>query len=65
MPEVMTMALAETDRGAISDEAIDHVTGLMSKVNAVAIGPGISATDERTRRFVARGSEATTDSDCD
>lgn len=52
MPEVMTTALAETDRGAISDEAIEHVVTLMSKVNAVAIGPGISSTDERTRRFV-------------
>jgi hydroxyethylthiazole kinase-like uncharacterized protein yjeF len=52
MPEVMTTALAETDRGAISDDAVDHVVGLMAKVNAVAIGPGISATDERTRRFV-------------
>jgi NAD(P)H-hydrate epimerase len=52
MPEVMTIALAETDRGAISDEAIDQVVALMSKVNAVAIGPGISSTDERTRRFV-------------
>ena len=52
MPEVMTTALAETDRGAISDEAIDHVVGLMAKATAVAIGPGLSATDERTRRFV-------------
>jgi NAD(P)H-hydrate epimerase len=52
MPEVMTIALAETDRGAISDEAIDQVVALISKVNAVAIGPGISSTDERTRRFV-------------
>ncbi len=52
MPEVMTTALAETDRGAISDEAIGHVAALMSKVNAVAVGPGISFTDESTRRFV-------------
>src|SRR5437588_6509771 len=52
MSEVMTTALAETDRGAISDEAIDHVVGLMAKATAVAIGPGMSATDERTRRFV-------------
>jgi hydroxyethylthiazole kinase-like uncharacterized protein yjeF len=52
MPEVMTTALAETDRGAISDEAIDHAVRLMARVNAIAIGPGISATDERTRRFV-------------
>jgi NAD(P)H-hydrate epimerase len=52
MPEVMTTALAETDRGAIGDEAVDHVIALMAKVDAVAIGPGISATDERTRGFV-------------
>jgi hydroxyethylthiazole kinase-like uncharacterized protein yjeF len=52
MPEVMTTALAETDRGAVSDQAVDHVMQLMSKANVVAIGPGLSAADERTRRFV-------------
>ena len=52
MPEVMTTALAETDRGAVSDEAIDHVKQLASKATVVAIGPGLSAEDERTRRFV-------------
>ena len=52
MPEVMTTALAETDRGAVSDEAVDHVMQLTSKANVVAIGPGLSAEDERTRRFV-------------
>jgi len=52
MPEVMTTALAETDRGAVSDEAIDHVMQLASKAAVIAIGPGLSAEDERTRRFV-------------
>jgi hydroxyethylthiazole kinase-like uncharacterized protein yjeF len=52
MPEVMTTALAETDRGAVSDEAIDHVMQLASKGTVVAIGPGLSAQDDRTRRFV-------------
>jgi ADP-dependent NAD(P)H-hydrate dehydratase / NAD(P)H-hydrate epimerase len=52
MPEVMTIALAETDRGAVSDEAVDHVLQLTSKVNVMAIGPGLTAEDERTRRFV-------------
>jgi NAD(P)H-hydrate epimerase len=51
-PEVITTALAETDRGAVSDEAIDHVTRLAAKASVVAIGPGLSAEDERTRRFV-------------
>lgn len=52
MPEVMTTALAETDRGAISDEAADHVMQLASKATVIAIGPGLSSDDERTRRFV-------------
>lgn len=52
MPEVMTTALAETDRGAVSDEGIDHALRLAAKADVVAIGPGLSAEDERTRRFV-------------
>ncbi|MDQ1706860.1 MAG: ADP-dependent NAD(P)H-hydrate dehydratase / NAD(P)H-hydrate epimerase [Pyrinomonadaceae bacterium] len=50
MPEVMTTALAETDRGAVSEAAIDHVLQLPADV--IAVGPGLSAEDERTRRFV-------------
>ncbi len=52
MPEVMTVALAETDRGAASDQAVDHVMQLAAKATIVAIGPGLTAEDERTRRFV-------------
>lgn len=52
MPEVMTTALAETDRGAVSDEAIEHLRRLTSKATVIAIGPGLTWEDERTRRFV-------------
>lgn len=52
MPEVMTAALAETDRGVASDDAIAHVTRLATKASVIAIGPGLTADDERTRRFV-------------
>jgi ADP-dependent NAD(P)H-hydrate dehydratase / NAD(P)H-hydrate epimerase len=52
MPEVMTTALAETDRGAVSDEAIDHFLKLAAKATVVAVGPGLGADDERTRGFV-------------
>lgn len=52
MPEVMTTALAETDRGAVSEEAIEHVMQLASTSTVIALGPGLSAADERTRRFV-------------
>ncbi|MGH9875641.1 MAG: NAD(P)H-hydrate dehydratase, partial [Pyrinomonadaceae bacterium] len=52
MPEIMTTALAETDRGAVSDEAVGHVMRLSRKATVIAIGPGLSAEDERTRHFV-------------
>jgi NAD(P)H-hydrate epimerase len=52
MPEVITTALAETDRGAISDEAVDHFLKLAEKMTVVAVGPGLTIDDDRTRRFV-------------
>jgi NAD(P)H-hydrate epimerase len=52
MPEVMTTALAETDRGAVSDEATDHILKFAARANVIAIGPGLSSEDERTRNFV-------------
>jgi ADP-dependent NAD(P)H-hydrate dehydratase / NAD(P)H-hydrate epimerase len=52
MPEVMTAALAETDRGVVSDEAIGHVLKLAERATVIAIGPGLSSEDERTRKFV-------------
>jgi len=52
MPEVMTIALADTDRGAISDVAVDHAVSLAADATATAIGPGLASSDERTRKFV-------------
>lgn len=52
MPEVITTALAETDRGVVSDEAIDHFLKLTGRATVVAVGPGLTHDDERTRRFV-------------
>jgi ADP-dependent NAD(P)H-hydrate dehydratase / NAD(P)H-hydrate epimerase len=52
MPEVITTPLAETDRGAVSDEAANHFLTLAEKTTVVAIGPGLTSDDERTRRFV-------------
>ncbi|HJP92497.1 MAG TPA: NAD(P)H-hydrate dehydratase [Pyrinomonadaceae bacterium] len=52
MPEVITTALAETDRGAISDEAATYFLQLAEKATVVALGPGLTSDDERTRRFV-------------
>jgi NAD(P)H-hydrate epimerase len=52
MPEVITTSLAETDRGAVSDEAANHFLSLAEKLTVVAVGPGLTSDDERTRRFV-------------
>src|SRR5690349_23392848 len=52
MPEVITTPLAETDRGAVSDEAANHFLTLAEKATVVAVGPGLTSDDERTRRFV-------------
>jgi ADP-dependent NAD(P)H-hydrate dehydratase / NAD(P)H-hydrate epimerase len=52
MPEIMTAALAETDRGAVSNEAIDYISRLMTRAEVVAIGPGLSAEVDRTRKLV-------------
>jgi len=52
MPEVMTTALAETDRGAVSEEASDYVLKFAERADVIAIGPGLSSEDERTRSFV-------------
>jgi len=52
MPEVMTAALAETDRGAVSSAALIHVLRLAERANVIAIGPGLSSEDEGTREFV-------------
>lgn len=52
MPEVMTATLAETDQGAVSAEAIEHVQRLAARATVVAIGPGLASDDESTRSFV-------------
>lgn len=50
--EVMTTSLAETDRGAVSDEAVDYILKFAERADVIAIGPGLSSEDERTREFV-------------
>ena len=52
MPEVMTTALAETDRGAVSDDAVSYTLKFAGRADVIAIGPGLSSEDERTRGFV-------------
>ena len=50
--EVMTEALDETTDGAISSEALDRASQLAQNRTVIAIGPGLSSSDESTRYFV-------------
>src|SRR5262249_1736275 len=50
--EVMTEALDETPDGAISSEALDRAAQLAQRRTVIAIGPGLSSSDESTRYFV-------------
>src|SRR5437870_11954150 len=52
MPEVMTTALAETDRGTVSEAAADYLLKFAERADVNAIGPGLTSEDERTRSFV-------------
>jgi NAD(P)H-hydrate epimerase len=51
MPEIMAYGLEETESGAIAAEALEFVTSLLDRMDAVAIGPGLSG-DQSTRQFV-------------
>jgi hydroxyethylthiazole kinase-like uncharacterized protein yjeF len=54
MAEVMTAALAETDRGAVSDDASGFFSKFSERADVIAIGPGLSSEDDCTRKFVRR-----------
>jgi NAD(P)H-hydrate epimerase len=49
--EVMTEALDETGDGAISSAALDRALQLAQKRTVIAVGPGLSSSDESTRVF--------------
>ena len=52
VPEVMVRPLAETESGAVSEEAIAEIDQFSKNIDAIAVGAGLSANDESTRRFV-------------
>jgi len=52
MPEIMTRPVRETEAGAISDEALGDVLELASRSTIVALGPGLTSSDQRTEKFV-------------
>ena len=59
LPEVMVRGVAETGDGDIADQAFEEIHDLLDKVNAVAIGSGLSQ-NESTRTFVRKVIEGCT-----
>ena len=53
-PEVMVRGIPETENGAASAEAFDKVKEFSSNVDVIAIGSGLSSTEDSTRRLVRR-----------
>ncbi|MDQ6787823.1 MAG: NAD(P)H-hydrate dehydratase, partial [Acidobacteriota bacterium] len=52
LPEVMTRSVAETENGAIAFEAAEEILEFIEgKIDAVAVGSGMSSSEESTRRF--------------
>lgn len=51
-PEVMTEALDETESGAISQQAVEQALQFAERKTVIAIGPGLSSSEESTRAFV-------------
>lgn len=54
LPEVMVHGFAETPTGALSEKAFADITGFWDKVDVVAIGSGLSATDKSTEKLVKK-----------
>ena len=53
LPEVMVKGVAETDDGAVAEEAFAELHDLLAKADLVAIGSGLSQ-GESTKRFVVK-----------
>lgn len=52
LPEVMVRSLQETPGGALSEAAFPEIEEFWKKIDAVAIGSGLSSDDESTGKFV-------------
>lgn len=53
-PEIMVRGIAETEGGAISENAFDEIEKISGKFDVVAVGSGLSETDDSTRKFVLK-----------
>lgn len=54
LPEVMVRGVAETENGAIGEDAFDSIQELLKNIDAVAIGSGLSSSEESTKKLVRK-----------
>ncbi len=55
LPEVITRGVAETENGAVAEEAFDEINEFIEKsIDACLVGSGLSSSDESTKRLVKR-----------
>ena len=55
VPEVMTRGVAETKGGAVSEDAFEEISEFIEKsIDAVAIGSGLSSSEESTKKLVRK-----------
>lgn len=54
LPEVMVRGVTETKGGAISEEAFSEIAEFWEKIDAIAIGSGLSSNEESTKKFVEK-----------
>ena len=52
LPEVIAAALPQTEQGAVGDESLAALAPLVGRASVLAVGPGLTADAEETRRFV-------------
>jgi NAD(P)H-hydrate epimerase len=55
LPEVMTRSVSETKGGAIAEKAVEEILEFVEgKIDAIAVGSGLSSTDESTKKFIKK-----------
>ena len=55
LPEVMTRGVAETENGAVSEDAFEEINEFIEQsIDAVAVGCGLSSSEESTKKLVRK-----------
>ncbi len=54
LPEVITHSLAETENGAVCEAAFEEIEKLSKKADVLAVGSGLNADEETTRKLVRK-----------